>query len=292
MSAITFRSSFGCTATLFGGGLARFLALLAFALLLGGCGLLPEGKDETSNWNADKLYSEAHSALTEGNYTRAIKLFESLEARFPYGRYAQQAILESAYANYRASETAAAVAALDRFIRTYPNHPSVDYAYYLKGLVHFREDQGLLGYVYELDLSEREPKAMRESFAAFRELVAKFPDSRYAEDAVTRMKFLTNSLLLQPRRVRGSGQSRARCSRQLPAHTGQRGRARPAGEVLRQAGHGAVARRFAAHPEADVSEQHLCHRPTPEAVVEGLVARYTVAHRAWPDPDSRHPLRR
>jgi outer membrane protein assembly factor BamD len=194
MSAITFRSSFGCTATLFGGGLARFLALLAFALLLGGCGLLPEGKDETSNWNADKLYSEAHSALTEGNYTRAIKLFESLEARFPYGRYAQQAILESAYANYRASETAAAVAALDRFIRTYPNHPSVDYAYYLKGLVHFREDQGLLGYVYELDLSEREPKAMRESFAAFRELVAKFPDSRYAEDAVTRMKFLTNSL--------------------------------------------------------------------------------------------------
>jgi outer membrane protein assembly factor BamD len=194
MSAITFRSSFGCTATLFGGGLARCLALLAFALLLGGCGLLPEGKDETSNWNADKLYSEAHSALTEGNYTRAIKLFESLEARFPYGRYAQQAILESAYANYRASETAAAVAALDRFIRTYPNHPSVDYAYYLKGLVHFREDQGLLGYVYELDLSEREPKAMRESFAAFRELVAKFPDSRYAEDAVTRMKFLTNSL--------------------------------------------------------------------------------------------------
>jgi outer membrane protein assembly factor BamD len=194
MSAITFRPSSGCAATLSGGGLARFLALLSFALLLGGCNLLPEMKDETSNWNADKLYSEAHSALTEGNYTRAIKLFESLEARFPYGRYAQQAILESAYANYRATETAAAVAACDRFIRTYPNHPSVDYAYYLKGLVHFREDQGLLGYVYELDLSEREPKAMRESFAAFRELVAKFPDSRYAEDAVTRMKFLTNSL--------------------------------------------------------------------------------------------------
>jgi outer membrane protein assembly factor BamD len=196
MSAITFRPSFGRATTLSGRGLLRVLALLVFALALGGCNLLPELKDETSGWNADKLYNEAHGALTEGNYTRAIKLFETLESRFPYGRYAQQAILESAYANYRAGETAAAVAAADRFIRTYPNQPNVDYAYYLKGLVHFREDQGLLGYVYELDLSEREPKGMRESYAAFRELVAKFPDSRYAEDSLMRMKYLTNSLAL------------------------------------------------------------------------------------------------
>jgi outer membrane protein assembly factor BamD len=181
------------------GALAR-LALgarqLALTLALTGCGLLPEAKDETATWSAERLYQAAHDALLEGNYTRSIKLFETLEARFPYGRFAQQAILESAYANYRAGETAAAVAACDRFIRTYPNHPNVDYAYYLKGLVHFREDQGLLGYVYEPDLSEREPKAMRESFGAFRELVAKFPDSRYAEDSRARMKYLTNALAL------------------------------------------------------------------------------------------------
>jgi outer membrane protein assembly factor BamD len=170
--------------------------LFALAFLVGGCGLLPEVKDETATWSADRLYQSAHDALLEGNYTRSIKLFETLESRFPYGRYAQQAILESAYANYRAGETAAAVAACDRFIRTYPNHPNVDYAYYLKGLVYFREDQGLLGYVYELDLSEREPKAMRESFAAFKELVAKFPESRYSGDAIDRMKYLTNSLAL------------------------------------------------------------------------------------------------
>jgi len=172
------------------------LWLFALAIMLGGCGLLPEAKDETATWSADRLYQSAHDALLEGNYTRAVKLFETLESRFPYGRYAQQAILESAYANYRAGETAAAVAACDRFIRTYPNHPNVDYAYYLKGLVHFREDQGLLGYVYELDLSEREPKAMREAFAAFKELAAKFPDSRYAQDALDRMKYLTNALAL------------------------------------------------------------------------------------------------
>lgn len=171
------------------------LALL-FAAALGGCGLLPEVKDETAGWNAERLYQEAHGAMVDANYTRSIKLFETLESRFPYGRLAQQAILESAYANYRSQEPAAAIAACDRFIRTYPNNPSVDYAYYLKGLVNFREDQGLLGYLYETDLSEREPKGMRESFEAFKELVTKFPQSRYAQDADSRMRYLTNSLAL------------------------------------------------------------------------------------------------
>ncbi len=173
-----------------------WVCALALSLAVGGCGLLPEVKDETSGWSAERLYKAAHDAMVEGNYTRAIKLFDTLEARFPYGRYAQQAILESGYSNYRAGESAAAVSACDRFIRTYPNSPNVDYAYYLKGLVNFREDQGLLGYVYELDLSEREPKGMRESFAAFKELVQKFPNSRYADDAKDRMRYLTNALAL------------------------------------------------------------------------------------------------
>lgn len=179
-------------------GVARAAATLAAlalaALVVTGCSLLPEVKDETAGWSAERFYSTAHDELLSGNYTRAIKLFETLEARYPYGRHAQQALLEGAYANYRAGETTSAVAAADRFIRTYPNHPSVDYAYYLKGLVNFREDQGLLGYLYETDLSERDPKAMKESFVAFKELVQKFPESRYAEDAQTRMRYLSNAL--------------------------------------------------------------------------------------------------
>jgi outer membrane protein assembly factor BamD len=175
--------------------LVRSLALALFAAVLAsGCGFLPEVKDETSTWSADRLYRTAHDSLLEGNYTRAVKLFETLEARFPYGRYAQQAMLESAYASYRAAETPTAISSLDRFIRTYPNHPNVDYAYYLKGVVNFREDQGLFGYIYEFDLSERDPKSMKDAFAAFKELVAKFPDSRYAEDSQTRMVYLSNAL--------------------------------------------------------------------------------------------------
>ena len=172
----------------------RWLWIALLALTAAGCGLLPDVKDETAGWSAEQLYKNAHEAMQDGNYTRAVKLFDTLEARYPYGRFAQQAILEGAFSNWRNSEQAAATAACDRFIRTYPNHPNVDYAYYLKGLVYFREDQGLFGYVYELDLSERDPKQMRESFAAFKELVQKFPQSNYAEDARIRMRYLTNAL--------------------------------------------------------------------------------------------------
>lgn len=183
------QSVFPCAASL-----RAVLVALAMAWVVAGCSFLPDVKDETANWSADRLYQEAHSAMVQGNYIRATKLFDQLEARYPYGRYAQQAILESAYANWRGNETAAAIAGADRFIRTYPNHPNVDYAYYLKGLVHFREDQGVLGYVYELDLSERDPKEMRASFAAFKELTSRFPESQYYQDSMARMRYLTNAM--------------------------------------------------------------------------------------------------
>jgi len=170
-----------------------FIAIL-LASGIAACDLLPEVKEETAGWTAEKLYQEAHTMLVTGNYNRAIKLYDVLEGRFPYGRFAQQAILEGAYANYRTGETATAIAACDRFIRTYPNHPNVDYAYYLKGVVNFREDQGMLGYVVEQDLSERDPKMTRESFNAFRELVTRFPESKYAADSAQRMRYLVNAL--------------------------------------------------------------------------------------------------
>jgi outer membrane protein assembly factor BamD len=167
---------------------------IVVALLLGGCGLLPEGGDETSGWSAQKLYTEAKTAMSDGSYDKAIKYFETLEARYPYGRYAQQAQLEVAYAYFRSGEAALSIAACDRFIKLHPNHPNVDYAYYLKGLVNFNEDQGMLGYVSAQDPTERDPKAARESFLAFKELVARFPESKYTPDATARMSYLVNAL--------------------------------------------------------------------------------------------------
>jgi outer membrane protein assembly factor BamD len=121
-------------------------------------------------------------------------LYEKLESRFPYGIYAQQAQLEVAYAHYKDKEPAAAVAAAERFIKLHPNHPSVDYAYYLKGLINFNDDLGFLGKYTGQDMSERDPKAAREAFAAFRDLITRFPESRYRRDAIQRMNYLVNTL--------------------------------------------------------------------------------------------------
>lgn len=180
-----------------GAGLAF---LLIVPIMLSACGLLPKKQEDTKNWSASKYYSEAKNELNEGNYSAAIKLFEQLEARYPYGRYAQQAQLEIAYAYYKDSEQAQAIAAADRFIKLHPNHINVDYAYYLKGLANFNDDIGLMGIVSEKilnqDMSERDPKASRESFENFRELVARFPKSKYAPDAIQRMKHLVNVVAL------------------------------------------------------------------------------------------------
>lgn len=167
---------------------------LAFVLLLSGCGLLPDQPDETVGWSASKIYSEAKAAQADGAYDKAVQYFEKLESRYPYGRYAQQAELEIAYTYYKQGEAASAVAACDRFIRLQPNHPHVDYAYYLKGLANFNGDLGILGYISNQDLTERDPKAARESFDAFKDLVTRFPNSKYADDARARMNYLVNAL--------------------------------------------------------------------------------------------------
>ena len=170
------------------------LASIAFSLGLAGCGLLPDVQDETAGWSAQKLYAEAKDNLNDGDYERAVKLYETLEARYPYGRYAQQAQLEIAYAYYKDQEPISAIAACDRFIKLHPNHPNVDYAYYLKGLANFTEDHSLLSQLSNQDMSERDPKAARDSFVAFKELVTRFPDSKYAEDSRARMKYLVNAI--------------------------------------------------------------------------------------------------
>jgi outer membrane protein assembly factor BamD len=172
----------------------RILAFFLLATTLAGCGLFPEQADETTGWSASKLYARAKESLTDGNYTQAVQYFEKLEARFPYGPYAQQAQLEIAYAYYKDNEPVSAIAACDRFIKLHPNHPHVDYAYYLKGLANFVEDRSLLASIGDQDMSERDPRAAREAFDAFKELTARFPESKYTPDAVARMKYLVNAL--------------------------------------------------------------------------------------------------
>ena len=163
--------------------------------LLAGCGIF-SGKevDETRGWTAQKLYAEARQELSDRNWENAIKHYERIESRYPFGRFAQQAQIEVAYAHWKNDDIASALASIDRFVKLHPNHPSADYMYYLRGLINFNDDLGLMGFFSGQDLSERDPKAAAEAFAAFKELVTRFPQSKYAPDAIQRMNYLVNAL--------------------------------------------------------------------------------------------------
>lgn len=162
---------------------------LAFALTLAGCASV---LDPTKDWTVEQFYTAAKEQLESGNYDEAIKLYEQLQGRFPYGRYAEQAQIEIAYAYYKYDEPALALAACDRFLRQFPIHPSADYVYYLKGIVNFREKRSFASWLFggDDDLHDRDPKGTRESYDSFKELVQRFPHSRYAEDARLRMNYL------------------------------------------------------------------------------------------------------
>jgi outer membrane protein assembly factor BamD len=169
-----------------------FAALVLIAAAVGCAGTGPD--DETIGWSAQRLYGEAKDEMASKNWAKAIKLLEKLEARYPYGRYAQQAQLEVAYAQWKDNERASAIAAADRFIKLYPNHPNVDYAYYLKGLINFNELSGMLTWLTSPDMTDRDPKATRDAFDSFKEVVTRFPESRYADDSSARMRYLLNAL--------------------------------------------------------------------------------------------------
>ena len=170
-------------------------------LLLSACASDGSGPDPTAGWPPEKLFQEAKDSIASSNFQQAIKYFETLESRYPYGRYAQQAQLEVAYAYYRQGDQVQAVAAAERFIKLHPNHPNVDYAYYLKGLAVFNDDLGFFGDWTGQDLAERDPKAAAEAFDVFRELITRYPDSKYAADAQARMTYLMNALATYEVRV-------------------------------------------------------------------------------------------
>lgn len=167
-------------------------AVVSLALLLTGCSSV--STDATAGWSPNKIYAEAKDEMNAGAYDKAVALFDKLEGRAAGTPLAQQAQLDKAYAHYKAAEAPQAIATIDRFLKLHPASPALDYALYLKGLVNFNDDLGLFSAITRQDLSERDQKAAKESFESFKELVTRFPDSRYSPDARQRMAYIVNSL--------------------------------------------------------------------------------------------------
>ena len=151
-------------------------------------------EDKTATWSPNRIYAEAKDEMNSGNWDKAVPLLEKLEGRAAGTPLAQQAQLERAYAQYKNGDQAAAMATLDRFMKLHPASPALDYALYLKGIVNFNDNLGMFAFLSRQDLSERDQKAAKESFESFRELVTRFPDSKYTPDARARMTYIVNSL--------------------------------------------------------------------------------------------------
>ena len=143
---------------------------------------------------ASEMYADAKKYMESQNWGRAIQSYQQLSTRFPFGRYTEQAQLELAYVYHKGGQPEAALSTADRFIRTYPSHPNVDYAYYIRGLTNYEQRVGFMERMMPSRVRDRDQTAARESFRDFDELVRRFPDSRYAPDARQRMVFLRNNL--------------------------------------------------------------------------------------------------
>jgi len=171
----------------------RFLILLMSAWLLLACGPQKE-VDITADWSVDRFYAEARAQLDKGNYLTAIEYYETLESRFPFGKYATQAQIDVAYAYFKFDEPDSAITAIDRFIKLHPRHPNVDYAYYLKGVVNYERGGSILDFFSERDMSSFDKNLMLTAYNDFKVLVQRFPESNYVTDASKRMIHLRNQL--------------------------------------------------------------------------------------------------
>jgi outer membrane protein assembly factor BamD len=167
------------------------LALLVALVATSGC---RKDKDFQDDRNASELYRDAKTSLDNKSWGRAIQQYKMLQTRYPFGRYTEQSMLDLSYAYFKGGDTQSALSNLDRFIRTYPAHPNVDYAFYLKGLVNYEQNLGFLERMMPSRVSDRDQSHARDAFLDFSELLRRYPDSRYAPDARQRMVFLRNNL--------------------------------------------------------------------------------------------------
>lgn len=183
--------------------LKRIFTLLFIAVLtatLSSCSQLKtlEKKDKlaksTSGYSANKLFQDARAALQANNYEQAIKQYEQLEAKYPLGRYAQQSLLEQAYAYYKFDEPDTALDTIDRYMRIYPRSPRMDYALYIRGLINFTRGGSIIDKVFPRNFSDLDGVRQKEAFHDFSTLLTRHPNSPYAADVKKRMHYLKNTL--------------------------------------------------------------------------------------------------
>lgn len=175
----------------------RILLIILLTFNLFSCSFLSDlsdDEDETLLWSAERLYSEAKGKLDSGYYSAAVDYYHKIESRYPFGVYAQQSLIDLAYAYYKDGQFEPALSSCERFLKLYPQNKHVDYIYYLKGLINFNKGKGIIRRYLPIDEALRDPSSALSAFQNFSELIKLFPNSKYVEDAKQRMQYLRNNL--------------------------------------------------------------------------------------------------
>lgn len=172
--------------------------LLVLSLIVSGCSWFDEKSEDEE---AEAIYLAARQSLESGSYAAALEKYEKLEKDYPFSPFANAVLLETAYASYKSDDAETAATMADRFIKNNPNHPNLDYAYYLKGLAQFNYGKYFLDFIIPRDRTARDPKPLKDSFESFKTLYQRFPNSEYRQEARRRLVVLRNMLAVYEIRV-------------------------------------------------------------------------------------------
>ncbi len=172
----------------------RIAGLMLLVAVTGtGCGkIFKKDKDTVEGQPVEEIYDKAHASMRNSNWAQAELNFRKLIAQYPYGPYTEQALMETAYAQYKSGKMEDAVSTIDRFLRTYPTQRNVPYMYYLRGLANSQRDTVFLQKAWKLDASRRDLATPQQAYSDFNLLTERYPNSRYAADARQRMVALRN----------------------------------------------------------------------------------------------------
>lgn len=170
----------------------RFFSLfLVFSFALAGCSGNKHKNDELTE---QEYYQQAKKSMEKNNYSLAIERLKTLESRYPFGRYGEQAQLELMYSYYKVGDQPNVLATAERFIRLHPLHEQVDYAYYMRGVATYDMGFNFVERYFKHDVARRDPSPMQDAFYYFSELMQRFPDSAYVADARARMVYIKERL--------------------------------------------------------------------------------------------------
>ncbi len=133
---------------------------------------------------ADKLYNEGLANMNAGRMGEAIKKFEAVDRQHPYSEFARKSLVMGAFANYRQGNYDEAISGAKRYISLYPTSPDAAYAQYIIGLAWYRQIRDVT----------QDQKEARRTVEAMDELVQRWPDSEYVEDAKAKLRFARDQL--------------------------------------------------------------------------------------------------